>query len=202
MRTTRRSRRDRMVAATAALAVNGLLVWALQMQLSPNDRQVDDDTSLQVVFVAQVPRPAIVITPVRRQTTQAQASRAPDRPLQVDARPGVASPELPAPPVPTRPMSAVYLQQARQWARQQAPVQLASSDALAGRASDLPGRATDRFRMAEPRSVADVVDAIGQAFGNGPHPCIRNRQDVAAYATGGDELALQMALDVERQCRP
>ena len=201
-KTTGTSRRDGVVATTVALAVNGLIAWQLQMLLSPQRVAVDADAaSLQVVWTALVPRRATVPAPARDHAAKVHESAVIDRPHKAHVRPEAAPPELPADPTPARPMSAVYLQQARQWA-QQHPVATASADPFADRSRALPGRATDRFRMPEPLSVAIVVGRIGQMFGAGPDPCIRNRQDVAAYATGGDALALAMALDMERHCRP
>ncbi len=205
MHTTGRSQGDGVLAATVALATNALVVWQLQALLAPPpDAALDDAAAaLQVVWIGPVPRPAAVaVAPIRQQTEKAGTSPAIARSHEARARPDLPASEAPADLTSTRPMTAVYLQQTRQWARQQGAVQFVGSDALADRAGDLPGRGATRFRVAEPLSAADVVDAIGKAFGNGPHPCIRNRQDVAAYATGRDALALEMALDIERQCRP
>lgn len=203
---TRKPHRDRVVAAGVALVVNGVLLWQLQALVATRVT-ADAGTPLQVVMIAAVPpRRAAIIEPTRHPRAKAPSPRTLARPSNVLPAPAtaLALPEASAEIVPARPMSAVYLQQARQWSQQQAPVNLVSArrGPLAERVVDLPESSPTRFRVAEPMSVAIVVDRIGQAFGNGPHPCIRNREDVAAYATGGDALALEMALDTERRCRP
>jgi len=206
MQTTGRSHRDGMVAATVALVVNGLIAWQLQALLAPPRRAAVDDarTALQVVWIVAIPRrDAVVAASTQPRTATVDASAVVDRVPRVHARPGLAATDTPAAPapVPARPMTAVYLQQAGQWV-QDHPVAAALVDPFANRRVALRDQAASRFRLKRPVSVADAVAAVGVAFGNPPHPCIRNPDDVAGYATGGDELALRMALDVERHCRP
>ncbi|HSM11494.1 MAG TPA: hypothetical protein VK827_07995, partial [Lysobacter sp.] len=77
------------------------------------------------------------------------------------------------------------------------------ADPLANRVAALPGRPANRFRMPAPLSAADVVGFIGQTFGNGEDPCVLNRADLAAYATGRDARAMELAVDFDRRhCRP
>ena len=206
MQTTGMSRGDGAVAMVVALSVNALVAWHLQALLAPPRSAAVDDatTALQVVWIAAVPRRTASVAPSRPRSATVQASRAPDRPPQVRARPGPATAEATdsaADPAPARPMTAVYLQQARQWA-QDRPVAAAPVDPFANRRVALRDQAPSRFRLKSPFSLADAVEKVGLAFGNPPHPCVRNPDDVAGYATGGDALALQMALDVDRQCRP
>ena len=196
-----------MVAVTVALVVNGLIAWQLQALLAPPRRAAVDDatTALQVVWIVANPRRnALVAASTQPRTATVHALAVVDRPRRAHARPpDLAATDTPAAPapVPARPMTAVYLQQAGQWA-QDHPVAAALVDPFANRRVTLRDQAASRFRLKRPVSVADAVAAVGVAFGNPPHPCIRNPDDVAGYATGGDELALRMALDVERHCRP
>ena len=202
MQTTRTSRRDGAVAVAAALMVNALIAWQLQSLLasaSPVAAGAAAPTALQVVWIAATPRrdklPAASTHP-RIATTHAPPVI--DRPRQVRPR---TAPAATAAATPARSMTAVYLQQASQWA-QDHPVATTPVDPFANRRVPLRDQAPSRFRLKSPFSLADTVEKVGLAFGNPPHPCVRNPDDVAGHATGGDALALQMALDVDRQCRP
>lgn len=206
MQTTGKSRGDGVLAVSVALAVNGLIAWQLQALLAPRSPSAPDaaTAALQVVWIAAMPHRRAVAAPSRPRTATAQASSGLDRPPRVRARADLATTEATntsVDPTPARPMTAVYLQQARQWA-QDHPATTAPTDPFASRPVALADQPASRFRLKRPVSVADAVAMVGVAFGNPPHPCIRNPQDVAAYATGRDTLALQMALDVERHCRP
>ncbi|HEY5614225.1 MAG TPA: hypothetical protein VIK70_11590 [Lysobacter sp.] len=205
MQTTGMSRGDGAAATVVALVVNGLIVWQLQALLAPPPTAAVDDatTALQVVWIEAIPRRDAAVAASTQPRTAIHASAVVDRPRRVHARPpDLAATAAPAgAPVPARPMTAVYLQQAGQWA-QEHPVAAPQVDPFADRRVALRDQAASRFRLKRPVSVADAVAMVGVAFGNPPHPCVRNPDDVAGYATGGDALALQMALDVERHCRP
>ena len=157
------------------------------------------ETVLQVVWLA--PRAVAPMPP---------AAPIPRRRLEVVAvaRPGTRSDTLPAEqaPVPTppaQPLARALQGQARDWAQQQAPLEFAGADPLANRVAALPGRPANRFRMPAPLSAADIVGFVGQTFGNGEDPCVLNRADLAAYATGRDASALALAVDFDRRhCRP
>lgn len=207
MKTTGMSRGDGAAAMVVALLVNGLIAWQLQALLAPRRAAVDDaTTALQVVWIVAIPRRDAVVAASRQPRTRiptVDASAMVDRPRRVHARPDLTATDAPAaaPPAPARPMTALYLQQAGQWA-QEHPVSPPRSEPFANRRVALRDQAAGRFRLKRLVSVADAVALVGMAFGNPPHPCIRNPDDVAGYATGGDALALRMALDVERHCRP
>lgn len=202
MQTTRTSERDGAVAVAAALMVNALIAWQLHSLLapaSPGAAGAEAPTALQVVWIAAIPRRAkLAAASTHPRIATAQAAPVIDRPRQVPPRTALAAT---AAATPARSMTAVYLQQASQWA-QDHPVTTTPGDPFANRRVPLRDQAPSRFRLKRPLSVADAVAMVGVAFGNGPHPCERNPDDVAGHATGGDALALQMALDVDRQCRP
>lgn len=205
MQSTRTSRRDGAVALATALMVNALIAWQLQSLLapaSPGAAGADAPTALQVVWIAAIPRrDTLVAAPTHPRIASPHIPPVIDRPRQGRARTNLAATAAAADPTPARSMTAVYLQQAGQWAQDQ-PLATAPADPFANRRVPLRDQAASRFRLKRPLSVADAVAIVGVAFGNGPHPCERNPDDVAGHATGGDALALQMALDVERHCRP
>ena len=191
-----------MAAAGLALAVNALIAWQLPAVLVPPRRGADVAAPpLQVVWIAAPRRPAAAaIAPLRQPHAPAHVAPASGPIREAPASPAPAAQD--ATPIPlARPMVAVYLQQAGRWA-QDHPVPAAPTDPFARRPGALADQPASRFRLKRPLSVADAVAMVGVAFANPPHPCIRNPDDVAGYATGGDALALQMALDVERHCRP
>lgn len=196
-------RRDAVAAAAVALALHAGLGWGLSELLMGGSRPAPSivaDDVLQVVWLAPIavePTPLVVPAPRIRVEEVAVAwpgTRSEDIPA--------ARAPIPAPPVP--PLSGEGLRvQAREWAQQQAPLEFAGADPLANRIAALPGRPANRFRMPAPLSAADIVGFIGQTFGNGEDPCVLNRADLAAYATGRDARALALAVDFERRhCRP
>ena len=204
MQTAGTSRGDGVVAVVVALVVHALIAWQLRALLAPPpEAGVDDATAaLQVVWIAAVPRRAVaVVAAVQQPGPQARTSPVVARPSQLQAQPDLAATEAATDPAPVRSMTAVYLQQAGQWA-QDHPIAAAPVDPLARRRIALAEQPASRFRLKRAVSMADAVAMVGVAFGNPPHPCVRNPDDVAGYATGGDAVALQMALDVDRQCRP
>ena len=204
MQTTGTSRRDGVVAVAAALMVNGLIAWQLQSLLAPPSgvAVAEATTEVQVAWIAAIPRrDTLVAAPTHPRIASPHVPPVIDRPRQVRARTNLAATAAAADPTPARSMTAVYLKQAGQWA-QDHPVATAPADPFANRRVPLRDQAPSRFRLKSPFSLADTVEKVGLAFGNPPHPCVRNPDDVAGHATGGDALALQMALDVDRQCRP
>lgn len=206
MQMTGRSDGDRMIAAAVALVVNGLIAWQLQALLSPQPMTVDAaSASLQVVWIAAVPRRAIVAAPAQDHAAKGHQSPVNDRPPEARVRPEVAPPELPADLTPTRPMTAVYLQQARQWA-QQHPVATAPADPFANRPVPLTDQAASRFRLKRQVSVADAVAMVGELFGGAGYTtddCRLIRGRIVGLVAGGDEQAAQQDLDFERRhCSP
>jgi hypothetical protein len=196
MRETGTSRRDRALAATCVLLLHAGLGWGLHRLLRVEPALAEPE-ALQVVWITPRAVSPIAAPTVTRRPVRVVPSAKPLAAVPLDA------PSTPAPPA-NRPLSVVALAQARQWARQQAPLAFAGADALADRTVALPGRPADRFRMTASLTPADVVAAIGAAFGGaGEDPCVRNRQNLAGYATGRDATALALELDFERRhCRP
>lgn len=99
-------------------------------------------------------------------------------------------------------MTAIFLQQARDWAdRHPEGVQ---GDPFAKRNPPLPGRGAQRFRMREPPSPARVVAMVGVLFGaDGVTGCTGIEDEIAGYASANDRAALERAMAYERQlCRP
>lgn len=161
-----------------------------------------DEAALQAVWIVRLPpaRPADA-EPATRRTPQ----RAPG------PRPSVTRPTEPTPPPlreaagtdGARPMSAVYLLQARRNATD--AVVPAPRDPFEDRHSRLPGEGSARFRMKSPTSVAGVVSAVGGMFGarDPDEPCREHRRNIGAMALDGDSAALQHQLEYERRfCRP
>lgn len=101
-----------------------------------------------------------------------------------------------------RPLSAVYLMQARDAA---ATVPALPPDPLADRQVRLPGEGSERFRMRRQASVATVVSGLGRMFGarDPDEPCREHRRNIDDLALGGDSAALRQQIDYERRrCRP
>lgn len=206
MRTTRRSRWDEVVAAMVALAVNGWLAWQLHALLSPQPAaMVVEAEPLQVVLVAAVPRRAVVVAVARRHAATGNPSPVVARALEARARPEVAPPEPPADLTPARPMTAVYVQQAGQWAAQH-PQETLPDDPFANRHVPLASQSRSRFRLSRPITTADALAKIGRLFaGDGytTDDCAAIRGRVVGLVAGGDAAAAQQDLDYERRyCRP
>lgn len=195
------ARWEALAAAACALAMHAWLAWGLDGLLrggSPTAPVVAPFEVLQVIWLApraMAPPPSAPVPRKRLQAVVVATVRPRIHDIPVDSAP------VPAPPA--EPLSAALVGQTRQWARQQAPLEFAGSDPLADRIAAIPGRPANRFRMRAPLSTADVVGFIGQTFGNGADPCVLNRADLAAYATGRDAKAMALAVDFDRRlCRP
>lgn len=147
--------------------------------------------------------------------TAPSPSRQPARGADADARPvpprpaaataaAPAASKAPTPDAPPdgRPLTAVYLSQARD---PSAAPPMPQRDLLRDRPVALPGAGEDRFRMREPPSVARVVAGIGRMFGgeDPDAPCRDHRRSIRELSLHGDSADLQRHLDVERRlCRP
>lgn len=202
MGSTQGLRWDAAVAALVAVTVNAGLFWLLSRVMRP-ELPVEAEAALQVWWIP-------------RDTTREDGATAPShgaRPASQPRRTGnvTASAEsgaLPprgasASPPDGRPMSAVYLMQARQAAPP--PVTTTPADPFAQRIAPLPGEGGERFRMRRQTSVATVVDGIGRMFGarDPDEPCRENRRNISDLALDGDSAVLQQQLDYERRlCRP
>lgn len=112
MQSTGKSQGDGVLAATLALAVNGLIAWQLQALLAPQPVTALDaaaTAALEVTWITPVPhRDQVVAAPVEARTAMPRAAPAIDRPRQVRAiaRPEPAATATPADLLPARPLSA------------------------------------------------------------------------------------------------
>ncbi|MDI9238489.1 hypothetical protein QLQ15_06125 [Lysobacter sp. LF1] len=202
MESTQGLRWDAAVAAVVTVTANAGLFWLLTRMMRP-EVPVVAERALQVVWIprdtarregaaptAHVPRSPALSRLARTVTASAEPDASPDR-------------DASSPSPVDRPMSAVYLMQARQAA--QAPVAIAPGDPFAQRIARLPGEGSERFRMRQQTSVATVVNGIGRMFGarDPDEPCRENRRNIGDLALDGDSAVLQQQLDYERRlCRP
>lgn len=103
-----------------------------------------------------------------------------------------------ATPEPSRPLSAVFIEQGKAVARGDTDY---ARNPLTATAPTL-GDTSERIRMREAMTAAKVVAGIGQIFG-GPgyttNPCPRIRRNIAALGTGGDSELLQEEVRRHRQ---
>lgn len=205
MRSTGQSRDERIVAATLALAVNGLIAWALMALLTPDTIAIDDAASLQVIWIeAPAARRVAVRSPTRGHDGQARAAQARDPSRR--AQPQTPTPAMETAPeiTPTRSMSAVYLQQARQWSQAQAPV-TPPADPFANRRVALRDQAGSRFRLAHSSPAATVAKQLGKFFGGAGYAtddCGAIDERLLGLVVAGDDRAVQQDLDYERRnCR-
>lgn len=203
---TGRFRRDRMIAAMVALMVNGLIAWELQDLLMPARAPMPEATdALQVVWIAaRPPRDVSLAVGPRRPTTRSRTTVSIAPPVAVDAPPEGSANEPSVDPGPSRPMAAVYLQQARQWAAER-PEPTAPRDRFANRPVALAQQAKSRFRLARTISPAEVVASVGVLFGGSGYAtddCGAIDERLLGLVVAGDGQAVQQDLDYERRnCR-
>ncbi|MEF3082427.1 hypothetical protein V3391_09435 [Luteimonas sp. SMYT11W] len=185
------------LAATVLVHV-GVAWWLLGLRRPAPDRVAD---ALTVIWIE---RPLPIVPPPAPQPAPAPTTSGFTTPLPARARRNdalqavdVTRPSIDdAAPLPT---AAALLEQAGDWARQQAPAADFSRDPLQHR----PMPAADgRFAMREPVSVEDVVIAVGKLFGGGPSdPCPRIRRNIANLGTGGDaELISEEIRRLQQAC--
>lgn len=198
---------ERGIAATVALVINAVAVWAIAIALRPPKLPDPADVVLQAVWITRAP-PRVAASAV-----QGSGPRTAAKPVRRSPTPAFEPRDDALPPIDAltteepaggRPLSAVYLAQARQHAQAAEPF-AADPDPLANRAVRLPGKAAGTFRMRPPGSPARVVVMVGMLFGgNDPkEPCNSNRARIADLGTAGDSERLQQELDFERRwCRP
>lgn len=185
------------LAATVLVHV-GIAWWLLALrQTAP----VHEPAALTVIWIERPappppsPTPPPVSVPATSDTATPPPARAPrSHALQAVAveRPSIDD----AVPLPS---AAALLEQASDWARQQAPAADFARDPLRHRA---PPAADGRFAMRDPVSVEDVVIAVGKLFGGGPSdPCPRIRRNLANLGTGGDaELTAKEVRRLQQYC--
>lgn len=183
-------------ALAATVLVHGIVAWWL---LTLRTEAPATTTALDVTWIDRPP-PKVVLpttTPpsgMRREVAVAPADQPRRTSLQA-VEPVAAVP----PPDPPRSTASALLQQAGDWARQQAPASDFATDPLRHR--DAPRR-DGRFAMRDPVSAEDVVLAVGKLFGGGPSdPCPRIRRNIANLGDGGDrELLAEELRRLQRSC--
>jgi len=204
------ARIERACAWGVVALVHAGFIW-VAMQWRMPAGAVEDDPVLALIFIAapspppaQMPQPSQ--PPERRDRAAATAPRKPP-PRERVATTAASSPTVdPAPQDPPSGLSAVQID-----ARvtdpahaTRAPWDAPAADLLERRAPSLPGHATQRFKMQQPRSLATAVERFGQMFGGrGEDPCKRTRANIDGLASQGDSADLQRELEYERRyCRP
>jgi hypothetical protein len=199
MDSTQGARGEAWLAATVAVLSTTAMFWGLSRMMRPIVAPAVVDAPLQVVWIARKPVPPHDESSA---TTQAVAAATASRPLpRTRAKPDPPSAAV-REPEPARPLSAVYLMQARD-ATATDPAR--PPDPLADRQVQLPGAGSERFRMRRQASVATVVSGIGRLFGarDPDEPCREHRRNIGDLALDGDSAALQQQIDYERRrCRP
>lgn len=202
MRTARRFDTDHLAALSIALCVHAAIgTWAVLSSRTGDDAIHAD--ALQVTWieptppvappVAATPEPATTPRPANPAAPRRIAATAPAASAEAEAMP-TATPE------PSRPLSAVFIEQGKAVARGDTGTGF-TRNPLTATAPTL-GDTSERIRMREAMTAAKVVAGIGQIFG-GPgyttNPCPRIRRNIAALGTGGDSELLQEEVRRHRQ---
>lgn len=198
---------DRTVAWVLVVSVHVLLGLGLGRLLAIKRPSIRADSTLQLVWIPVPAGPALPsLPPPARDAPHAVTTDRPQSAVAttVPATPsGSVSDAASVSAIETNPgsMSAVFVDQAADWARQHAPVEFEAPDFLDRPNAQLPGRPT-RLTIRERLTIADAVGAIGQMFG-GPgyttDPCPELRKDVNDLSLAGDSAALQDALYYEQR---
>lgn len=196
----------RTTTAGIALALTmlvhaGLAWWLLGLRETASKRE---SRPLEVVWIERpAPKPPVAmdvpdIAPASPIAPPPAPS--PSRPrrdalqaVEIDAAPVAAETRLPT--------AADLLEQAGQWARDQAP---AADFAHAPLRRRVAPRADGRFAMRQSISPEDVVKGIGQLLGGAGYtetPCPQIRRNIANLGIGGDaELAAEEIRRLQQHC--
>ncbi|MGH8072530.1 MAG: hypothetical protein ACREO4_00465 [Lysobacter sp.] len=189
-----------MVAFVHALLGLGL-IRMLAIKRAP-----EPDSTLQLVWISVPATPASPARPIPADnatdpaSSRARPAAAPPKTEVSGAVAGVASSTDPIEAQPGS-LSAVFVDQARQWARQQEPMEFGTVAPFDRKSIDLPGQPT-RLKIRERLTVADAVGIVGQWFGGAGYttdPCPELRKDVNDLSLAGDSDALQDALYYEKR---
>lgn len=204
------ARTERAYAWGVVALVHAGFIW-VAMQWRMPAVAVEDDSALAVIFiaapsVAPAPTPEPAQPPERRDRVAAPVSRKPPPRARLDTAAASTPAVEPAPQEQPSDLTAVQIDpRIPDPARAtRAPWDAPAADLLARRAPILPGHATQRFKMQQPRSLANAVERFGQMFGGrGEDPCKRTRSNIDGLASQGDSADLQRELEYERRyCRP
>ncbi|MDR6991738.1 hypothetical protein [Luteimonas sp. 3794] len=190
------------IALGATVLVHaGIAWWLMGLRHAAPERE---DAALAVTFIERpppaIPPDPLPPAPARAATTDTPPPsprvRTPRSALQaVDV---ASPPDNAQAPVPT---ATALLEQAGDWARQQAPAADFAHDPLQHRP---PPAADGRFAMRGPITPADIAKGIGQLFG-GPgytqDPCPQIRRNIGNLGTGGDaELTREEIRRLQQFC--
>lgn len=187
----------RVFAWLCVLGAHLAFWWVLTRKVALPEPAGDADDALQLTWI-EPPTPALARMPAAAPDKAQQATRTRVPPTRA------ASPEAPSAttPVPDRPMSAVFIEQARRLpgARDDGDA-LFAPDPLAHRRAQLPGTGGDRFRMRAPPSIRGALLKIG-AMAGGPgyttDPCVRVAGNIGELSQLGDSELLQEELRRKR----
>ncbi|MCD9098690.1 hypothetical protein LU699_11410 [Luteimonas fraxinea] len=187
------------LAATVLVHV-GIAWWLLTLRQTSPARETDALTVTWIerpVPVLPPPTPPPSPVPATSNTATPLPARAPRssalQAVEVE-RPSIED----AAPLPT---ASALLEQAGDWARQQAPAADFAHDPLRRRP---PPSVDGRFAMRRSITPEDIAKGIGQLFGGAGYtqdPCPQIRRNIANLGTGGDaELTSEELRRLQQYC--
>lgn len=189
----------RVFAGVFVVAAHLAFFWVMTRKIVFPVPTGDASEALQVTWIEPAPAPvppasAAASRPDAPQTVPRRALRAPAVP------PDVATDDTATPSV-RAPMSAVFIEQARQLSGTEGDDALFAPDPLAHRRANLPGPDSERFRMRNPPSIRGTLLKIGAMVG-GPgyttDPCPRVASNIGELSQLGDNALLQEELRRKR----
>lgn len=200
---------DRVLAWCCVLVAHLLAWWWLTRPQVVPPPGVEAD-GLDVVWIEPA-RPVAPMPPAADVPSQPAASAmAGVHDDTVDRRTEASSASTPIAEAAVDPdsapsLSAVFIDQGREWAQRQHPPDEFARNPLTHRTVPRAEPRRDRFAMREPVTPASVVASIGKLLGGPDYttdPCPRIRDNIANLATGGPSELLDEELRRDRQlCR-
>jgi hypothetical protein len=196
---------DRVLAWCCVLIAHVLALWWLTRPHAATQPGIESD-GLDVVWVEPArpvaPTPPADVPPQPAPSATASVQDEVDRRLEA---PSISTPTAEAVIDPAPALSAVFIEQGREWERQQHSADDFARNPLTHRTVPRAEPRRDSFAMREPVSPASVVASIGKLL-NGPDyttdPCPRIRDNINNLATGGPSELLDEELRRDRQlCR-
>lgn len=193
-------RGERVAAWMVVLIVHAVLGWMLLRLPTPVRKATASDSALDLVWIAAPRSPS----PTQRRSARAEsASRSPriSRVTPLQREPAPSTVPQANEPAAAQPLSADFIHRAVESAVREPPGTF-NADPFANRATRLPGRAANTFRMRTPPTLAERVAMVGKLFGGGDDPCRSARDSINELSQAGDSRELQNALDYEKRfCR-
>lgn len=187
------------LAATVLVHI-GIACWLLALRQTVPDRETD------ALTVTWIERPVPVLPPPNPPpaAVRATSGTATPPPARAPRSSALQAVEVESPsiddtaPLPT---ATALLEQAGDWARQQAPAADFAHDPLRRRP---PPTSDGRFAMRRSLSPEDIAKGIGQLFGGAGYtqdPCPQIRRNIANLGTGGDaELTSEELRRLQQYC--